>query len=42
MNFTQTGLKSAASMGGHRHGWTSTFNRFDEWLAGQLQKEKSA
>ena len=39
MNFTQTGLKSAASMSGHRHGWTSTFDRFDEWLAGQLQKE---
>ena len=41
MDFTQRGLKSAASTGGHRHGWTSTFDRFDEWLAGLSQKEQS-
>ena len=42
MCFTQTGLKSAASTGGHRYGWTGTFDRFDEWLADQSQAEKSA
>ena len=39
MNFTQTGFKSATSMGGHRRGWTSTFDRFDKWLAGQSREE---
>lgn len=34
MRFAQTGLKSAASLSGQRHGWTSTFTRLDEWLAG--------
>jgi uncharacterized protein YndB with AHSA1/START domain len=42
MDFTQTGLRSAASAGGHRHGWTSTFDRLDGWLADQSQMEESA
>jgi len=42
MDFTQTGLKSAVSLDGHRHGWTSTFDRFNEWLANQSQKEETA
>ncbi len=41
LDLTQTGLKSAASLGGHRHGWTSTFDRFDQWLASQSQKEET-
>ncbi|MDB5722233.1 MAG: ATPase [Alphaproteobacteria bacterium] len=42
MEFTQTGLKSSASASGHQHGWTSCFDRLDEWLANPHQKEKSA
>jgi uncharacterized protein YndB with AHSA1/START domain len=42
MEFTQTGLKSAASASGHEYGWTSCFGRLDEWLADQHQEEKSA
>lgn len=42
MCFTQTGFKSAASTDGHRHGWTGTLDRLDEWLADQSQMEKSA
>jgi uncharacterized protein YndB with AHSA1/START domain len=42
MEFTQAGLKSEASAGGHRHGWTSSFGRLDDWLANQREKEKSA
>jgi uncharacterized protein YndB with AHSA1/START domain len=41
MHFTQTGLKSAASAGGHRHGWTSSFDRLDAWLADQQGTETS-
>jgi uncharacterized protein YndB with AHSA1/START domain len=33
MIFTQTCLKSAASTTGHRHGWTSSFDRLDKLLA---------
>jgi uncharacterized protein YndB with AHSA1/START domain len=41
MRFTQTGLKSASSAGGHRRGWTSSFGRLDAWLADQQGTEKS-
>ncbi len=33
MDFTHEGLKSAQSLTGHHHGWTSSFERFDRWLA---------
>lgn len=39
MTFTQTGLKSPASLSGHSHGWTSTFSRLEEWLEGQRTEE---
>ncbi|MDK1385757.1 hypothetical protein ILFOPFJJ_03779 [Ensifer psoraleae] len=32
MEFTQQGLKSEQSLAGHRHGWTGTFARLDQWL----------
>lgn len=32
MDFTQRGLKSEQSLAGHRHGWTGTFARLDQWL----------
>ena len=41
LEFTQIGLKSTASANGHHHGWTSSFDRLDGWLAGQPRKEKS-
>ena len=41
MEFSQAGLKSPASAGGHHHGWTSSFGRLDAWLAAQTHKEKS-
>ena len=33
MNFTHAGLKSERSLTGHRHGWTSTADRLEAWLA---------
>lgn len=42
MEFSQTGLKSPASAGGHHHGWTSSFGRLDAWLTERTHKEKSA
>jgi uncharacterized protein YndB with AHSA1/START domain len=33
MSFQHQFLKSEASVAGHRHGWSSSFDRFDEWLA---------
>lgn len=33
MDFTHEGLKSEASLTGHRHGWTSTFERLEAFLA---------
>ena len=42
MEFSQTGLKSSASAGGHRHGWTSSFGRLGAWLADQSNKGKLA
>ncbi len=33
MDFTHEGLKSAESLTGHKHGWTSTLDRLDAWLA---------
>jgi len=33
MDFTHEGLKSEASLTGHRHGWTSTFGRLEAFLA---------
>ena len=42
MKFSQTGLKSPVSAGGHHHGWTSSFGRLDAWLAEQTYKEQSA
>jgi uncharacterized protein YndB with AHSA1/START domain len=32
MEFTQTGLKSEQSLSGHSYGWTSTFDRLEQWL----------
>ena len=33
MNFTHASLKSQQSLIGHRHGWTSTVDRLEAWLA---------
>ena len=33
MDFTQEGLKNARSLTGHAHGWTSTADRLEAWLA---------
>lgn len=33
MDFTQAGLKSEASLTGHRYGWSSTADRLEAWLA---------
>ena len=33
MDFTHEGLKSEASLTGHKHGWTSTTDRLAAWLA---------
>ncbi len=33
MDFTHEGLKSEQSLTGHRHGWTSTADRLEAWLA---------
>jgi uncharacterized protein YndB with AHSA1/START domain len=40
MDFTHEGLKSAESLAGHRHGWTSSFQRLDQWLATRMQQER--
>jgi uncharacterized protein YndB with AHSA1/START domain len=32
MDFTHQGLKSEESVAGHRHGWTGSFARLDQWL----------
>lgn len=32
MDFTHQGLKSEQSLAGHRHGWTSTFDRLEKRL----------
>lgn len=33
MDFTHEGLKSERSLTGHTHGWTSTMDRLEAWLA---------
>jgi uncharacterized protein YndB with AHSA1/START domain len=33
MDFTHAGLKSEQSLTGHRHGWNSTIDRLEAWLA---------
>lgn len=33
MQLTQEGLKSEQSLTGHRHGWSSTADRLEAWLA---------
>ena len=33
MDFIHEGLKSEQSLTGHRHGWTSTADRLEAWLA---------
>ena len=33
MDFTHEGLKSEDSLAGHRHGWSSTADRLEAWLA---------
>lgn len=33
MNFIHEGLKSEQSLTGHRHGWSSTADRLEAWLA---------
>lgn len=33
MDFTHGGLKSEQSLAGHRHGWSSTFERLEAFLA---------
>lgn len=35
MDFTHEGLKSERSLTGHKHGWTSTFDRLDAYLETQ-------
>lgn len=35
MDFRHEGLKSEESLAGHRHGWTSTFDRLDRWIENQ-------
>ena len=35
MDFTHEGLKSEASLTGHKHGWTSTFERLEAFLQNQ-------
>ena len=32
MDFTHEGLKSEQSLTGHKHGWTSTFERLEAFL----------
>jgi uncharacterized protein YndB with AHSA1/START domain len=38
LEFSQAGLKSAASASGHAHGWTSSFDRLDACLVEQTSK----
>lgn len=33
MRFSHAFLKSGASVEGHRHGWSSSFDRLDDWIA---------
>ena len=33
MDFTHQGLKSERSLTGHKHGWNSTIDRLEAWLA---------
>lgn len=33
MDFTHAGLKNQRSLTGHKHGWTSTADRLEAWLA---------
>ncbi len=33
MDFTHEGLKSGQSLTGHKHGWNSTADRLETWLA---------
>lgn len=33
VNLTHEGLKNERSLAGHRHGWTSTVDRLEAWLA---------
>jgi uncharacterized protein YndB with AHSA1/START domain len=33
MDFTHEGLKSEQSLTGHKHGWNSTADRLEAWLA---------
>lgn len=33
MDFTHEGLKNERSLAGHRHGWASTVDRLEAWLA---------
>lgn len=33
MDFTHAGLKSEDSLAGHKHGWSSTIDRLESWLA---------
>jgi len=35
LDFTHAALKSGASAASHRHGWASTFDRLEHWLAEQ-------
>lgn len=38
MTLRHEGLKDDASLAGHRHGWTSTFDRLDAWIEQQGRK----
>lgn len=40
MDFTHEGLKSEQSLAGHRHGWTSTFERLVAFLETQDEGDK--
>ena len=35
MRFSHAFLKSGASLEGHRHGWSSSFDRLDDWIVAQ-------
>jgi uncharacterized protein YndB with AHSA1/START domain len=39
IDFTHADLKSAESLAGHRHGWTSAFGRLDRWFSLKAQEQ---
>lgn len=39
LDFSHAELKSAKSLAGHRHGWTSSFDRLATWIAHRSQEQ---